>query len=217
MELDHVFIATTSGAPAADRLRGFGLKEGSSNRHPGQGTANRRFFFHNAMLELLWIKSEAEARAGQAARLALADRCSAADPLVSPFGVCFRPSPGDALPHFPTWSYRPSYLPETMSIEVADGSPPSEPLWFFIGFSSRPDTAGRREPLDHGVGFREITAVRVTCIGGGELSESARRIGEEGCVAVAAGEAHLMELCFDGEHSGRRRDFRPDLPLVLRW
>lgn len=217
MELDHVFIATSPGAPAAERLRRFGLDEGSSNRHPGQGTANRRFFFHNAMLELLWLEDEADARSGQAAGLALADRCAATDPLVSPFGVCFRPSPGDALPHFPTWSYRPSYLPDTLSIEIADDAPPSEPLWFFIGFSSRPDAAGRREPLDHDAGLGEITAVRIRCAGREALSESARRIGREGHVALATADAHLMELSFDGERCGRRQDFRPDLPLVLRW
>ena len=53
IELDHIFVWTTCGAPEADCLRDFGLVEGSANRHPGQGTACRRFFFHNAMIELL--------------------------------------------------------------------------------------------------------------------------------------------------------------------
>lgn len=58
-ELDHVFIWTAAGAPEADLLRDFGLTEGPPNVHPGQGTANRRFFFHNAMLELLWVHDRA--------------------------------------------------------------------------------------------------------------------------------------------------------------
>ncbi len=49
-ELDHILIFTDIGAPAADRLIELGLTEGAPNMHPGQGTANRRFFFHNAML-----------------------------------------------------------------------------------------------------------------------------------------------------------------------
>lgn len=52
-ELDHLFIWTDIGAYEAERLVSFGLVEGTSNKHPGQGTTNRRFFFHNAMLELL--------------------------------------------------------------------------------------------------------------------------------------------------------------------
>ncbi len=55
MELDHVFVCTARDAPEAERLRALGLVEGTSNVHHGQGTANRRFFFANAMLELLWV------------------------------------------------------------------------------------------------------------------------------------------------------------------
>lgn len=53
MEIDHIYICTETKAPAGNLLVEFGLEEGSSNVHPGQGTANRRFYFHNLMLELL--------------------------------------------------------------------------------------------------------------------------------------------------------------------
>jgi Glyoxalase-like domain len=63
-ELDHVSICVAAGAPEADELIRFGLIEGAANRHPGQGTANRRFFFAGAFLELLWVDDPAEAAAG---------------------------------------------------------------------------------------------------------------------------------------------------------
>ena len=47
-ELDHVFLWTALDVPEADLLVDFGLTEGPSNVHPGQGTANRRFFFHSS-------------------------------------------------------------------------------------------------------------------------------------------------------------------------
>ena len=61
-ELDHLFIFAVVGGPEADRLVSLGLTEGSGNVHPGQGTANRRFFFRNTMLELLWVADEREVR-----------------------------------------------------------------------------------------------------------------------------------------------------------
>ncbi|MEG3898207.1 MULTISPECIES: VOC family protein [unclassified Microcoleus] len=61
-EFDHLFICTDIGAGFADRLVSLGLVEGSSRTHPGQGTANRCFFFHNAMLELLWVHDPEEAK-----------------------------------------------------------------------------------------------------------------------------------------------------------
>ena len=53
IELDHLFVCTARGAPEAERLVQFRLREGPPNQHPGQGTANRRFAFANAMIELV--------------------------------------------------------------------------------------------------------------------------------------------------------------------
>jgi Glyoxalase-like domain len=53
--VDHAFIACSPGAPEAGALLRLGFIEGQGNTHPGQGTANRRFFFENFMLELLWV------------------------------------------------------------------------------------------------------------------------------------------------------------------
>jgi hypothetical protein len=53
MQLDHFFILTEKFAPEAKLLTDLGLVEGTSNSHPGQGAANRRFFFANTALELL--------------------------------------------------------------------------------------------------------------------------------------------------------------------
>ena len=61
MRLDHFFILTEKSAPEAELLTEFGLIEGTSNDHPGQGTANRRFFFSNTTLELLYVRDANEA------------------------------------------------------------------------------------------------------------------------------------------------------------
>ena len=60
MEIDHIFICVEPGAPEAEQFKKFGLIEGSRNRHPGQGTSNRRFFFHNACIEFLFIQDHVE-------------------------------------------------------------------------------------------------------------------------------------------------------------
>jgi hypothetical protein len=58
IDLDHFLILTEPAAPQAELLTNIGLVEGTSNTHPGQGTANRRFFFSNAMLELAYIRED---------------------------------------------------------------------------------------------------------------------------------------------------------------
>src|SRR5262245_10787585 len=107
VELDHVFLLTSTGAPEADRLVELGLTEGYPNRHPGQGTACRRFFFANAFLEVLWVEDAEEARGAVAHPLRLWERWSGRGAAASPFGVCLRPAtPGSGEPPFPTWEYR---------------------------------------------------------------------------------------------------------------
>jgi hypothetical protein len=69
--LDHLFVCTAPGAPEAEDLVRFGLREGPPNRHPGQGTENRRFAFANAMIELVWVSDPEEVQKGSTARTLL--------------------------------------------------------------------------------------------------------------------------------------------------
>ncbi|MEA5574087.1 hypothetical protein [Calothrix sp. UHCC 0171] len=144
-ELDHLFILTEIGAPEAEELIAFGLVEGTSNTHPGQGTANRRFFFHNAMLELLWVHASEEAKSEVVSPTHLWERWENRHNGTSPFGIILRPVAGfengfENATIFSSWEYRPPYLSGTMSIRVGNNSDIlTEPILFQISFGMRPD------------------------------------------------------------------------------
>jgi hypothetical protein len=89
-ELDHIFICTSVNAPEAEQLVSFGLVEGTSQVHPGQGTANRRFFFKNMMLELLWVNSPIESQSSAIRPTHLWERRSGGNSGVCPFGFSLR-------------------------------------------------------------------------------------------------------------------------------
>lgn len=61
MTIDHIFIFVNS-EDEANELVNFGLTEGIGNVHKGIGTANRRFFFENFYLEILWVENENKAK-----------------------------------------------------------------------------------------------------------------------------------------------------------
>jgi hypothetical protein len=107
LELDHLFICTAPGAPEAEEFVRFGLREGPPNQHPGQGTANRRFAFANAMIELLWVSDAQEAQSERSRRTLLWERWSGREGEASPFGICVRPvdSQNTGSP-FPAWEVR---------------------------------------------------------------------------------------------------------------
>jgi hypothetical protein len=219
MELDHVFLCVKPGAPEAEALLEFGLTEGTPNRHPGQGTACRRFFFHNAYLELLWLDDPGEAQSETTRPTGLYERLASTGVSISPFGVCFRPSSlGEREAPFPSWSYTPEYFPRDMSIQIGEG-PLREPMWFFAPFGARPELAPpeRRQPMTHKAGFRNFASLRLTIPGRDGLSVPACCAAADDGVEIVGGEEHLMEIGFDHAGQGRWRDFRPALPLLFHW
>jgi Glyoxalase-like domain len=219
-ELDHIFICTSVGAPEADRLAAFGLTEGTPNEHPGQGTANRRFFFANAYLELLWVNDPVAAQSDLVQRTHLWQRWAGRKEGACPFGLGFRPTAKQEreVP-FSSWEYRPPYLPTPLSISVGrNAAVVIEPMLFWLGFARRPDSRplGERQPMEHASGVREITRLAFTSPGSG-VSPELQAVVHSGLIQRCLGADYLLELGFDGEMLGRRMDFRPELPLVLCW
>ena len=206
LAIDHIFITTSVGAPGADLLRDFGLIEGSPNRHTGQGTACRRFFFRNAMLELIWAEDEVELRSPEVRRTQLWEHWRAREESASPIGIIL--SGGDKCP-FPAWRYSNAMMPG-FSIEVAEATSLEEPLWFHFETSFPPSM----QPREHPCGFRDLTAVRLT--GPTLPHDSVTSSMARDCVITTGLGRHLLELQFDG---GRQRhvDFLPDLPLTFTW
>jgi Glyoxalase-like domain len=220
-ELDHVFLWVSAGAPEAEGLVALGLTEGQPNRHPGQGTACRRFFFANAYLELVWVESPEEARGEVARPLRLWERWSGRGAGACPFGVILRPAPpGGPAPPFPAWEYRPPYLPPTLTLHVGvNVDCVEEPLLFYFPVPRRPDSLPmpNRHLLEHGAGFRELTALRIFGPHAAIASPTMQAAEQTAAVVFRRGPEYWAEVGFDGERQGRQADLRPALPLVMCW
>lgn len=218
--VDHVFILCSQGAPEAAGLLAAGLVEGSGNSHPGQGTACRRFFFHNAYLELLWVEDPRQAASAATWRTRLLERWTDRGQGASPFGIALRPEVAGTPvePPFATWPYTPRYLPDGWSLAMASDVPLSEPQMFFMAFAQRPDApfAPVRQSLEHPLGVQELTGVTIRVPYEDPWSPAARALATLGLVSWERGGEDLMELRFDGVEAGRSIDLRPGLPLVLR-
>jgi hypothetical protein len=216
LELDHVFVCAAQEAPEAERMVAAGFTEGAPNEHPGQGTACRRFGFANAMVELIWVRDEAEARSAAAQRTRLWERWAGramGEAAASPFGVCMRPAVevDSAATPFAGWSYEPEYLQAPLRMHVGDAGL-GEPMWVYMGFLSR----RLREQwfVPHANSAREITRVTlVTPVLPG--SEASLRAVDDGVLNFVTGAEHLMRIELDGGIRGESVDLRPALPLVF--
>jgi len=213
IELDHLFVCTAPGAPEAEKLVQFGLHEGPPSQHAGQGTANRRFAFANAMIELLWVSDAREAQSQSTRRTLLWERWSGREDNASPFGICLRPVDSqDTGPPFPAWEHRPAYLSDPLFMHIGEVGI-EEPMWVYLGFMRRVHREQRF--IEHPLGIREITGLTLTTPVP-LRSNLSQKIVESGILATRAGTTSLLEIEFDGNRRKEYMDFRPHLPLVFQ-
>jgi len=215
LELDHVFICCSTDAPEGDALVRLGLTEGSPNTHPGQGTANRRFFFRNVFLELLWVSDPAEARSLQTCRTRLWERWSGRSSGACPFGLVFRPRIG-TIPEAPfrTWAYTPSYLSAELAIEIAEGVPLEEPELVYLPFV-HPTGPPAHEPTDHSLSIRDVCGLAVGLPSTRNLSKPSQAAQSAGLVDYCLKPDYSIELTYI-DRKENLYDLRPALPLVFR-
>ena len=122
-----------------------------------------------------------------------------------PFGLCLRatdPEPGP--PPFVTSDYRPPYLPEGVAIQLARGTMAVEPFLFINPLGRRPDAAplAERQPLEHPLGVREITAVHVVSAGCELPSDPLDAVRRLGLATFDQGAGHLLDVTFDAGAQG---------------
>lgn len=211
MRLDHFFVLTEVGAPAANQIAHLGLVEGSPNRHPGQGTANRRFFFSNMALELLYIQDAKEAKSGPGQRLRFTERISMRS--ASPFGFVMRSDVDSSDPPFTGWRYQPVYFDTGVSFLVADNSDClEEPLCICLPDKAPPGS----DQVKSEAPFTEITELRLH-VPVVEISSALKALRRVEGIHIQLDSPHLLEIAFNHEAEGCRHDLRPRLPLVICW
>lgn len=211
LELDHFFILTDKAARCAGQLRALGLVEGSSNTHPGQGTANHRFFCQNAMLELLYISNEEEANNGPGRKLRLTER-SGSD-TASPFGLVFRQGGGTQKEPFPGWRYHPDYFSGVRYFHIGESRDRLvEPLCIYLPFEfqsteNEPPQARR---------FARISQLIIS-VPVERPSTVLKAAAECEMISIRLNEPHKMEVVFNQAKEGQVQDLRPEMPLIIHW
>lgn len=212
-ELDHLFVASAPGGPESALLRAAGFVAGPPHDHPGQGTASLSFHFENAYLELLWLTDGATAAAQPIRATGLHRR---ADPGsgASPFGFGLRhPREPVPPPPFEAWDYAPPYLPDGAAFKMAaNAASLDEPLVFVLPWARTPSW----EVPEHPAGARRVTRVAFTP----RPPRPTRALADFlslGLVKAEAGGGPLLAVELDEGAQRRVVDFRPGLPLVVRW
>ena len=213
--LDHIFICCDPGGLEADALVALGLREGTRNVHPGQGTANRRFFFHGGFIELLWVHDAVESQSALTAPTRLWERWSARQTGACRFGVAFSPS-GSSVPEppFDAWPYRPAYLPPDKVIWFAQHTTLSEPELFYMAWA-QPQGSTNNQPREHDAALVRLLSASVGLPEGTPLSPASLAVQSAGLLGFHTSHRPELLLRFDA-HNDVVFDLRDKLGLLLQ-
>ena len=228
LELDHVFIWVTKGAPEAKALEDVGLRAfGEIARHTGQGTASKVFVFENAYLELIWVDDEqAAAKNAVRAGVDMQTRARWKQTGASPFGVGLHYLPGKAKSApFPVIKYWAEWMQPNTSIEFAQVvTTHREPMYFIVPDYLSVTDAAMQEFIRQsspkvetgGLNVKRITGVRINAVAK-RITPTARLLTRNKAVIIERGKEAMMELTFDGGKQGKKLDLRTNLPLIMRY
>jgi Glyoxalase-like domain len=158
MNADHIFIFTNDQGKIADQLVEFGLTEGSNRVHAGQGTANRKFYFENFFLEILWVHNETEINSELIKPVGLWQRANYRINDFSPFGLCIVNTDETDRLFENAHKYQPIYFPDGMTIDILKNEhQPCFPWTFRLPFKGQ--MKHETEPTKHKNEINQLSKV----------------------------------------------------------
>ncbi|MEM1330219.1 MAG: VOC family protein [Planctomycetota bacterium] len=227
-DVDHVFLFSEQDGPEAELFEAAGfIVWPRTNQHSDQGTTGRYIYLDNVYIELLWVHDEALAEANIPRANSDFNRRQAwsGDPGVSPIGIGLRDHRYEELAPAAEYAYKADWMgpqPENVLGVFTPSDRLNEPWVFRMPnhWTREPRTRFEgewAERLNHPNGARRLTEA-VFELPQDELSEPLRIMEGDGRFRFLTGsENHLVTLTFDEGAQGRVEDFRPALPLVIRY
>ncbi|GAB5408439.1 MAG: VOC family protein [Balneolaceae bacterium] len=215
MEIDHLFIFSNDQGKEADQLIDFGFTEGSTRIHQGQGTKNRKFYFKNFFLELLWVIDEYEIQSESTSVTKLWERSKFQLNGNSRFGLCLvNSSSTDKL--FKKGSiYQPEYFPKGISIDfIANENNPTLPWTFRLPYRGKQKS--HSEPTSHSNGIQLLTKTEFEISSHDLKSPFISHLKELSNIKFKKSERSHLTLEFDNVLQRGIKEF-PTLGLTIKY
>jgi hypothetical protein len=214
MDIDHIFIFTGSKGKVADQLVSFGLAEGSSRIHKDQGTTNRKFYFENFFLEILWVHDENEIKSDLVKPTGLWQRANYQTNNFSPFGLCIVNTEETDNLFEKSLKYQPTYFPSGLSIDIlTNKNQPELPWTFRLPFKEH--KKNEVEPTVHANGIKRLTKAQFT-FKNLYADSFVEKFKNESKIKFAAGSDLKLLLTFDNNAQRRQMEIQ-ELNLIIEY
>ncbi len=193
LELDHIFCFCTPALSEAKLLEDHGFHLTHGKIHHGQGTANRSLVFISNYLELIYLKSDTEAKTNP---LKLHNRANWKMTGASPFGIALRGEIPEKMQN-QFWDYHPPYNPSVViKVHRFNEDHPDFPFLFVMpGLAASLEKKVQfKDFVNHRSGTETIIQVLV-----GTTSEASVLNGVIEGLSFEKNSSHRLEILIDGE------------------
>ncbi|MGY3795401.1 VOC family protein [uncultured Aquimarina sp.] len=215
MEVDHIFIFSDNNGKEADDLLNFGFIEGSSRVHPGQGTTNRKFYFENFFLEVLWVINEKEIQNDITSPTTLWERSQFTKNGYSRYGLCLVNSEATDQLFENSEVYQPDYFPKGMSIDIiSNNENPVLPWTFRLPY--RNEKKANNEPKIHLNRIKSLTQVEFEVNTIEKYKEFTNYFSELSNISFIKSNRSHLTLEFDNQKQGNNKVFS-ELGLTIKY
>lgn len=214
MTIDHIFIFSSESGKEVDSLIAFGFSEGSSRVHPGQGTVNRKIYFENFFLEIIWVHNEEEIKSENVQKTKLWERSNFLTNEYSRFGLGFVNTPDTDKLFKNSVMYQPDYFPIGTYFEIIPNDENSYLPWTFRLPLQPPKKS--TEPMDHRNGIRKLTNVSFVLNSMEFKNEFVAEIEKNSDIRFNTGSENTLTLEFDNVLKGEIKKF-DSLNLIIKY
>ena len=214
MRIDHIFIFTDDNGKVADELVRFGLTEGSNRVHAGQGTTNRKFYFDNFFLEILWVHNVNDIKSDKTRSMGLWQRSEYKTNFFSPFGLCLVNSDDTATIFKNAFKYQPDYFPQGMEIDIIKNEDQTDLPWTF-----RLPFKGQKKPENEPTKHTNAISVLTNAIFEYQsISENSflDHFKNQNQIQFIKSSRQWLHLIFDNGKQGKKQDFEK-LKLTIEY
>lgn len=198
MEIDHIFIFSNQGNETEELIE-FGLTEGSGRVHKGIGTVNRRIFFDNFYLEILWVENKDEA--GSIEEIGILERSNFKNSQYSRFGLCLNNTPETDQIFENAIQWKPEFLPGNSHVDILtnDRMP-----WIFRFPKNRDKKTS--EIRHHKNGIKKLTKA-IFYVSKTGFENELREIEKSSFIEFKDSPKNSLYLEFDDKSQGKSRQF----------
>lgn len=214
MNIDHIFIFTDNDGKVAGELVEFGLTEGSHRIHTGQGTTNRKFYFDNFYLEILWVYNETEIKSEKTKPSGLYQRADFKSNNFSPFGLCIVNTDDTEQLFENAFKYQPEYFPQGQTIDILKNEhQPHLPWTFRLPFKAQ--MKHENEPTNHknGIAILTKTIFEYKESSDNDFIDNFKSINN---IGFTKSSRNWLNLTFDNGKQRKKRDF-DKLKLTIEY